>query len=106
MSDQNQIPVPTIEGFKKWLSEQPETDIVGFSCTAFNCPLLNYLKTLSEHFIGVAGVYYRYRKENINLEIDTERWMRKFIIRIDNFQGVGDAVSAKQALEILNEVTA
>jgi hypothetical protein len=102
---------PTKAEFRAWLKSLKPSDCVGIACRLGDCPLASYL---NDH--GAAGSAYvrpdRFVEESCWRISDDGSgrqtlppWANEFGIYVDTGFGDGEALSARQALGVLNEVT-
>lgn len=84
-------------GFKSWLESKNENEVVGKIKNGSHCPIANILKEDNESvFVGdnFTGIDH--------IEILNPLWVHYFITGADSLWGTTKDITARQALEIVN----
>jgi hypothetical protein len=90
----------TIEEFRTWLESKDENELVGEIGLSHSCPIANALKTKAEYVrvkadTTVADDYFT---------LSNPDWVEKFVLKIDDLENEERSVTAKEALEVLEDV--
>ncbi len=90
----------TIQEFQEWLEGKDEKEIVGEMGCKTSCPLANALKQKAKLVRVTADTTIA----DDYCIVSNPNWVEKFVRRVDNLSDDARSVTAREALEILNEV--
>ena len=89
--------------FRKWLKGKNKADIVGLSKQYDSCPIACYLEETHNAFRGGISANELILKINFHNPLDmntqsTPKWAKNFIELVDSDFGLGEEVTAAEAL--------
>lgn len=94
----------TAEGFRAWLEQANPETIVGQTCSAFGCPIHNYLHAEGVKTVGVSSLDIWASDDPFYTQATTPAWAQSFIAKIDNPGDSKRDVTAQEALSTLKAV--
>jgi len=93
-----------LDEFCTWLKSKDENEVVGEALVCGYCPLANYLLDKGNSEVEVySNRTYAYPVA-AGSWIDNPDWVKKFVSKIDNNRQVGDTITVKDALEVVNNL--
>lgn len=93
-----------LDEFCTWLKSKDENDVAGEALVCGYCPLANYLLNKGNSEVEIySNRTYAYPMAVAGW-IDNPEWVKKFVFKIDNNRQVGDTITVKEALEVINSI--